>query len=426
MNLLSIVVYVSAFFGFFTASFFLITYLSHRRRLTDPKPKKIPFVSFIIPVFNEEKEIKETIESLLNINYPKNKYEVIIVDDGSTDNTYKVARKFESKNVKVFTKENGGCADALNFGIKKARGELIARFDADSVLDKDALMNIIGHFNDPKVMAVTSSLNVKNNKSFLEKIQWAEYLLGIFLRKIFDLNNSIHVIPGPLSVYRKVFFKKHGLFDKTNITEDIEIAMRIQSLGYKIKNSIKASVYTTTPKTFLQLLRQRIRWYTGFFHNLLNYVHLLNPTRKTNLSMFLLPSAVFSLIISFFSFGVLFYYSLSSLKKTITMWSVIKLDIGRWVDLLKLQPIKEIVINFLTNQYIFFLIVSIIIILLIFLLAKHHSNEKRNFSLTFFLFLFFYSFLYIIWWTAAIFYFVSGKKQFWGRRVYIRGKLKLN
>ncbi len=427
MLFLSIVVYITAYFGLLTATFFLLTYFGNRDKIKDPIPQKedLKKISFIIPVFNEEIAIVDTLNSLLNITYPKDKYEIIVVDDGSTDKTYKIAKKFQDKypNIKVYTKKNGGCSSALNFGISKAKGEIIARFDADTTLDKDAPLKMIGYFRNPKVMAVTSSLNVNNHKSLLEKIQWAEYLFGIFLRKIFDLNNAIHVIPGPLSMYKTEFFAKYGGFDEENITEDTEMAMRIQSHGFDIRNSISANVYTNTPNNFWVLLKQRIRWYTGFLHNSWDYKHLYHAKRKTDLSLFILPSSIISILLAFISFFVLLYYNLKTIKTEIIRTMVNGFEYDLLLKNLKLKDIIEFITNYATSQYIFFLILGLFLTILFLIIAKYHSGEKRRVFLTFVSFFIFYSFFFLLWWGCAIFDFLIGKKQKWGRCIYQRGRL---
>lgn len=427
MLLLSFAVYLTAYFGLLTAGFFLLTYFANRHKLTDPIAKKLPFVSFVVPVFNEQEAIKETIKSLLNIDYPKNKIEIIVIDDGSTDKTYAAAKKFQElyKNiVKVYTKENGGCANALNFGIRKAKGEIIVRFDADTLIARDALKKMVGYFENPKVMAVTSSLNVNNHKGFLQKIQWSEYIFGIFLRKVFCLNNAIHVIPGPLSIYKAEFFRKYGGFDERNITEDTEMAMRIQSHGYEIRNSISANVYTNVPVTFRALLKQRIRWYTGFFHNSWDYRHLYRAKRKTNLSSFIMPCALISIFLTFFTFFILAYYTFKDISNEIIKISVTGFSLSQTLSKINWHNISELISNYATSQYIFFLILGGLLMIVGFLISKYYSGEKRGIGLAILYYFLFYIFFFVIWWGGAVIYFVTGIKQKWGKRTYCRGKMK--
>ena len=423
MNLLLISVYITAYFGLFVSAFILLTYFGNRNKIKDPIPKRFPFVSFIIPVFNEENSIGQTIKSLLKINYPKNKFEIIIVDDGSTDRTYDRIKKFESSRVRIFTKENGGCANTVNFGLRKAKGEIIARFDADTVLDKNSLMKMVGYFEDNNVMAVTSSLNVLNHRGFMQRIQWAEYFMGIFLRKMFDLNNAIHIIPGPLSVYRAEYFAKHGGFDEENITEDTEMAMRMQSYGYKIKNSIGAMVYTITPEKFSQLNMQRTRWYTGFMRNSWDYNHLFNAKRKSDLSMLILPASYITILLTFFSLFVLFYYNLKFVYNGLVRLSVTGFDVSSLITNIKLRTIMELAYNYATSQYVFFLIAGVLLMASFFIIAKYYSGEKRGIFSAFVLFTIFYFFFFAFWWILSIFYMITGKEIKWGKNSYTRGRM---
>jgi len=421
MQFLSLVVYITAYFGMVVSSILFITYFANRKNIRDPITKEFPFVSFIVPVYNEEKVIAETIRSISEINYPKNKYEIIIVDDGSTDNTYREAKKLENSRIKIIKKENGGCASALNYGIAHAKGELIARSDSDTIISKDSLIKMIGYFENAKVMAVTSSMNVKNHRGFIQRLQWSEYILGIFLRKIFDLNNSLYVIPGPLSVFRKSFFDKYGGFDETCITEDTEMGMRIQSHDYIVKNSLNASVYTIIPETFSSLLKQRIRWYTGFFHNSLDYKHLYDPRRKTNLSLFFLPVALMSIFLSFFAFGVFAYYNIRGLVKYFIKLSVTGISFDEIIRNLSLKKILELGSDYITSPYVFFLVFGIISALILILMSKYYSGEKRSLFSTCLIFFIVYPFFHVFTWALAFVYFIIGKKQKWGSREYKRG-----
>ena len=121
-----------------------------------------------------EKTIAKTVKSLLNLDYPKDKLELMVIDDGSTDKTYEKARQFAKAGVKVFTKKNAGKAAALNFALKKSTGDFFGALDADSFVNSNALKKMIGHFKDPKIMAVTPSLKVYNPKTILQKIQYIE------------------------------------------------------------------------------------------------------------------------------------------------------------------------------------------------------------------------------------------------------------
>lgn len=401
-------VYATSYFGLFTAIFFLFTMYEYKHKLKVPKAHKYYKVSVIVPAYNEEKTIKKTIKSLLNLDYPKDKLEILIIDDGSTDNTYKIAKKFENKNLKVFTKKNGGKGTALNFGLKKCTGELVGALDADSFVSRHALKRIIGYFNDKEIMAVTPSLKVYNPKTILQKVQMIEYLIGIFLRKAFALLGSIHVTPGPFSIYRKSFFDKYGGYDENNLTEDIEVALRIQSKKYIIENSETGSVYTVSPSSFRQLLRQRLRWYIGFTQNVIRYRHLFSK-KHGNLGLFVLPGSfvsVFLVILLLFYSGFKFF---RNTYRNLLNYYQIKFDLLTLLDL----KLDSFYLNISTVMFLS--ILSLIAGLAIVYFAKKISKEKTRIKFSYVFFLMIYWVLFGFWWIASGVYKLSGRKVKWGK-----------
>jgi poly-beta-1,6-N-acetyl-D-glucosamine synthase len=275
MDFGTVLIWVVAYFGLFTGTFFLLTLWENPKRLRNPRlPEDLPSVTVAVPAYNEEKTIAKTVESLLALDYPKRLLKIMVIDDGSTDRTYEVAMRFEKRGVTVLTKKNSGKAAALNLAISRTDTELFGALDADSFVSPRALKRMVGYFRDSDVMAVTPSLVVHRPESALQKVQYIEYMIGIFLRKVFAYLDSIHVTPGPFTIYRKSFFDRHGGYDENNLTEDIEVALRMQKKGYRIENSVNATVYTVSPSKFTPLLRQRLRWYIGFTENVARYREL--------------------------------------------------------------------------------------------------------------------------------------------------------
>jgi len=415
--------YIIAYFGLFTASFFLLTYFGNKREVkSDPIAKKFPFVSIVINVWNEEKAIAKTIKSVLSLNYPKNKYEIIVVDDGSTDRTYERAKAFSGSlpRVRVLRKKNGGAASAKNFGIKYAKGEIIATLDADSFVTKDALKKMVGYFEDKDVYSVTAALNVYKPKGFLHNLQWAEYVMGIFLRKIFSLTDALHVIPGPFSLFRKKFFDKYGDFDEGNITEDTEIAMRIQTKGYKIKNSISANVYTILPNSYWGLMKQRIRWYYGFLNNSWHYKNLFNPfERRDNLSILILPAALISVVLAILTIFIFVYENIALLQDNVIRLIVTDFDILSSLLSIDWAFIRESIISYIFNPFIAFIVMGVICAGVLITMGKKESLEKRNMFWAFLSFFLTYWFFYASWWIGTFIYRgVLRKKIKWGPRYY--------
>ncbi|MFA5084606.1 MAG: glycosyltransferase [Candidatus Paceibacterota bacterium] len=415
------VMYVIAYFGLFMTLFFLLGY-SHSRDTKDPKPKRFPFVSIIITAFNEEKAILNSVKSVLQLDYPKDKYEIIVVDDGSTDRTFEKVSEFAEKygNVRVFKKKNGGAASAKNLGIKKAKGELITTLDADSFVAKDALKKMIGYFDeDPKIGGVTTSLNVHNPRGFLQNLQWAEYMAGIFLRKVFSKVDAVVVLPGPFSLYRKSFFDKYGGFEEGNITEDTEMGMRMQAHGYKIRNSMSASVYTITPNNFRALTIQRIRWYYGFVRNSVRYKRLFNVRKYGDLAAIILPSAFVSVILSVLASLLFFRSSFLSLQAGMNKIGALGMSGFSSLFRMKWQFIWDNIVAYATNPFIFFIAIGLIFSITWLVLAQKGSGEKRSMKFAFFCFLFTYGFFYAFWWLITFIYRgILRKKIKWGPRYY--------
>ncbi len=179
MDIPTILNYLIAFFSLFSLNVFILLYLKHRNDYHKPLKKTgwTPLVSIVMPAYNEEKFIVSSIRTLLDLDYPKDRLELIIVDDGSTDNTYKVAKAFEAPNLHVYTKPNGGKGAALNFGIKKAKGELVATMDADSYVTRGTILGLIPYFSEKDVMAVTPAVKIRESSSWLKEFQRVEYLM---------------------------------------------------------------------------------------------------------------------------------------------------------------------------------------------------------------------------------------------------------
>ena len=412
MGVQSTLFYVTAYISLFTSMFFLYTFWdNYSSSMKRAPPAKIPKVTVVVPAFNEQECIAATIESLLKLNYPKEKLEIIVVDDGSTDKTYEIAKKYDGGNVRVFTKKNGGKGSALNFAIKKSKGEFVGALDADSFVHPDALINMVGYFEDPNIMAVTPALKVYNKNSILPKIQVVEYLMGVFLRKVFAMLGSIHVTPGPFTIYRKFFFKQYGGYDEKNITEDIEIALRIQSKNYQIENAMDACVYTMSPTGFRELLWQRVRWYLGFIDNVLNHKNLFG-FKHGILGVLVLPMAFFSVALAvgaFFFTSVLFAINL---RDQISGLSAINYDV---IPLIKAY-FEHFHLNFIFTSNMFFLIVllGLSVVMLYLAIKKSFETGNKHLIISYGIYMFLYWILFSIWWIAALGYKVCGKQLKFG------------
>jgi len=273
-----------------------------------------PSVSLIIPAYNEEDIIEETLDKLPDIDYPRNRLDVIVIDDGSKDRTYELAKRVARKlrrrkiKIKVFTKENGGKASALNFGIKKSKGKFVAVMDADSYLGKDALKNCMKYFDSENVSAVTSHILCSKKRTFWERMTDIELMLIAVTRKMQEYANVIQATPGPLSVYRKNVLKKLGGFDEEALVEDIEIAWNMLKNGYKIRMALDAMVYSAFPQKFKRWWKQRLRWSIGGIQVMMKYKSSLMQRKKTHaVGSFLVPTYIFGLGATIIAVGIFGY-----------------------------------------------------------------------------------------------------------------------
>jgi len=308
MDIPTILNYLIAFFSLFSLNVFILLYLKHRNDYHKPLKKTgwTPLVSIVMPAYNEEKFIVPSIRTILDLDYPKDRLELIIVDDGSTDNTYKVAKAFEAANIRVLTKQNGGKGAALNFGIKKAKGELVATMDADSYVTRGTVLGLIPYFSEKDVMAVTPAVKIRESSSWLKEFQRVEYLMILFSRKLLSFIDSVPVTPGPFSMFRREVFEKIGYFDEHNLVEDQEIALRIQAANFKIRSSMSADVYTEPPDNMSDLITQRVRWQRGGIRNYWKYRHMMKP-EYGDFGMYFVPLNFAALTAFFLLLGLLAY-----------------------------------------------------------------------------------------------------------------------
>ena len=299
-----IVEYVTIFVALYATIFYFLLLFQSRRQLYHEPPllldNKLPSVSIVIPVLNEAGTISKTLDSVLNLNYPKSKLEIIVVDDESTDNTVNEVQSFAKNGVKLVKHVHRGVgkSSALNAGIRIATGELIATLDSDSFPTRDSLRRLASFFADSSITAVTAAVKVYSPRNWLEKLQSVEYLFVFFTRRLLSFVDSVTVTPGPMSVFRKNVFNKVGLFDETSILEDQEMAYRLQARNYKILSSLSAEVYTQVPAKFSDLLRQRVRWNRGGMRNVFKHRKLLSP-RYGDLGMVILPMSLLTMILIF-------------------------------------------------------------------------------------------------------------------------------
>ncbi len=277
--ILTILTYISAFILTYFSVLLILVYIQNMEKIRSYRGSRKwePKVSVVIPSYNEERLVGRCIESVLNLEYPKNKLEIIVVDDCSTDKTFEIAKRYEKYGVKVIqTPKNGGiAAKTKNYGAKYATGEVLGFLDSDSIVMPDALRKMLPYFEEG-VGAVTASVRVWNPKTIMEKLQYIEYETILFLRRVFMSAEAVYVTPGPFSLFLRDAFKEIEGYDEGSLTEDHEIALHLQAKGYKIRSTWDATVLTDAPKTIREWIKQRTRWLRGSLYNRIKHYYLLN------------------------------------------------------------------------------------------------------------------------------------------------------
>ena len=255
-------------------------------------------LSIIIPAYNEEKNLKTTLESLIETDY--NNKEIIVVDDGSTDNTYHIASQFTKRltqgRFSVLRKRNGGKSTAINYGIRCSKGEIIAVIDADCKLERNSLKEIAEEFQKPGVIAVAGGVKILNRVNLLTSCQAMEYMISINVhRRAFGSSGITLIVPGPLGAFYKKQIIERGLFDNDTLTEDFDITMKMLKTGGKVPEVVAQS-YTNAPTTLKGLYRQRSRWYKGAFQTLLKHKGVMSVSKYGILGEFFYPIKLLSFL----------------------------------------------------------------------------------------------------------------------------------
>ncbi len=235
-----------------------------RQRKSSIDPNYEPSVTALIAAYNEEAVVDRTVRSVLASDYPIG--QVIVIDDGSTDDTGKSIQRHFSDDPRVclITKENGGKASALNRGILQAEGEILLCIDADTQLPPDAVRLLIQGFKDPKVGAVAGNVRVGNVDGVLTTWQSIEYTTSQNVdRKAYALLNAITVVPGAIGAWRKEAVESVGGYSADTLAEDMDLTMRLRRAGWRQETESRAKAYTEAPDTFRGFFRQRFRWAFG-------------------------------------------------------------------------------------------------------------------------------------------------------------------
>ncbi len=229
-------------------------------------PAFTPFASIVVPAYNEEAGIVAAVQSLADSDYPS--FEVIVVDDGSTDRTYALVAELvtvnELSHVTLIHQQNAGKANALNTGIARAQGNIVITVDGDTVFAPDTLQTLVQPFRDERVGAVSGNAKVANRNGVLGRWQHVEYVMGFNLdRRMYDVLGCMPTVPGAVGAFRKDALHTVGGFSDDTLAEDTDITMALHRAGWRVAYEPRALAYTEAPQGLRDLWRQRYRWSYG-------------------------------------------------------------------------------------------------------------------------------------------------------------------
>ena len=312
-------------------------------------PDYEPTVSVLIPAYNEEAVILDTVRSVLAAKYPR--LEVLVIDDGSIDHTAELVRENFGRDsrVRLLLQPNRGKPTALNHGLAEEIGEIVVSIDADTIVDSDAISLLVRHFADPAVGAVAGNVKVMNRNRWLTRWQALEYITSQNLEKrAFDLLNCIPVVPGAAGAWRADVLKSHGGFSGDTVAEDTDLTLTIRREGWKILYDEDAIGRTEVPETVEALIRQRFRWTFGTLQAVWKHRDAVGKPRYGTLGWIAIPNIfLFQILLPLVSPVIDLLFLLS-----IALWGLAQLRIARLPQLWTLQDVERSLIFFAIFMFI--------------------------------------------------------------------------
>ena len=273
-----------------------------------------PLVTAVIPAYNEEKVIEKTVLTMLRSRY-KN-LDVIVVDDGSKDNTWRVVQDLAASSVRItaLKQRSQGKAAALNKGIRAAQGEIIICLDADTVFLPQTVSNLVRHFKDPSVGAVSGSVKVGNVQNMLSRWQGLEYITGINIERSAQAYlNAILIVPGACCAWRKQALLKANRYSADTLAEDCDLTLRLYRTSYRIIQDNQAISYTEAPLKLRSLTRQRFRWMFGNIQSFWKNRGMIFRRKYGWLGFYVLPNAIISTLLPLVFWPLLVIVTLENL-----------------------------------------------------------------------------------------------------------------
>ena len=257
----------------------------------------LPPVTVLVPAYNEGPVIQQAIRSLLELDYPV--YEILVVDDGSRDDTYARAAELEGRygavTVRVVSKANAGKASALNTGIALARSPFVLCMDGDSRLARGTLRAAMPHFADARVGAVAGNVKVVNRNNLWTRLQALEYIEGLNMaRRAQGFARVVNIIPGPVGIFRRETLTAVGGYDIDTFAEDADLTLKILTAGWHVVYEDRAIAWTEAPERLIDLIKQRYRWTRGILQALRKRASwLLAPRPGSGIGVWISLQAMF-------------------------------------------------------------------------------------------------------------------------------------
>jgi len=244
--------------------------VAHRRRerrqarwIPPDAPRFLPDVSVVIPAYNEAAGIAATVRSMAASRY-RGRLEIIVVDDGSTDDTAAIARGLGIPDVYVITQPNTGKPGALNRGIAEARSEILVLVDGDTVFEPGTIERLVAPLSDPEIGAVSGNTKVGNRGGFIGGWQHLEYVMGFNLdRRMYDMLGIMPTVPGAIGAFRRQALRQVGWVSHDTLAEDTDLTMALCRTPWRIVYTADAIAWTEAPASLRQLWKQRYRWSYG-------------------------------------------------------------------------------------------------------------------------------------------------------------------
>ncbi|MGH9715435.1 MAG: glycosyltransferase [Candidatus Acidiferrales bacterium] len=343
----------------------LLALIEKFRPLPEDHPEYKPPVTVLIPAYNEEAAIIDTVSAALASGYPR--LEILVVDDGSKDRTAELVRNEfrRDRRVRLLEQSNHGKATALNRGLSEASGEIIVSIDADTIVDPQAIPRLVRHFANPSIGAVAGNVKVMNRNRWITRWQALEYITSQNLEKrAFDLLNCIPVVPGAVGAWRTEVLRNHGGFSGETVAEDTDLTLTIRREGWKILYDEEAIGHTEVPETIDTLIRQRFRWTFGILQAVWKHRDTAGNPRYGTLGWVAIPNIVlFQILLPLVSPVIDLLFVLS-----IALWGLAQLRITQLPQLWTSADVERSLIFFAL-----FMLIDLFTCVVAFALERHED-----------------------------------------------------